>query len=306
MFVLTGATGGLGSQVLKYLLRLVPPSEIAVSLHNPAGASPLISTSGVELRHGDFTNPETLDEAFKGAEKLLIVSYPSIAHELRVKSHINAIDAARRVGVKHIYYTSLAFGDGSVTAVMKAHLDTEAYLKQSGLTYTIIREGIYSESYPLYFGFFNPGQQNNVVNVPGDGAISWVSREDLGEGTARLMALGGYENQTLLLSGSHQNTLTLQEVATTISDMLSRPITLQIVSVDEYITSNRSDNSPRGSEEFLRAWATTYEGLKRGEVARVDPLIEQLLGRPLKPFETTLRETLGVAEDGGAIQQYAK
>lgn len=92
-------------------------------------------------------------------------------YETAVNSHINAIDAAKRVGVKHIYYTSVALagetgvgkkgeekdGEGkSVGAVMRAHLDTEKYLKDSGITYTILREGIYSESYPFYMGSFLP------------------------------------------------------------------------------------------------------------------------------------------------------
>ena len=72
--------------------------------------------------------------------------------------------------------------------MMQAHKDTEAYLKASGLGYTIIREGIYSESYPLYFGFWNPAEEGEEVLVPhSDGGIAWVCREDLGEGTARIM-----------------------------------------------------------------------------------------------------------------------
>ena len=77
---------------------------------------------------------------------------------MRVRNHINAIDAAKRVGITHIYYTSLAFASDSVAAVMQAHLDTEKYLKESGVTYTIIREGIYSESWPLYLGFFDSSE----------------------------------------------------------------------------------------------------------------------------------------------------
>ena len=118
------------------------------------------------MRKGDYADPDSLRAAFSGADKLLLISYPSIAHELRVHMHRNAIDAAKASGVKHIYYTSLAFGFGarkelipasepeSIAAVMQAHLDTEAYLRTIGLTYTVIREGIYSESWPLYFGFF--------------------------------------------------------------------------------------------------------------------------------------------------------
>ena len=155
MIILTGTTGGLGSQILKYILslNLIPPSQIIISLYNTSSA-PTDLPSGVQIRQGDFSRPESLDVAFAGAHTLLLVSYPSIAHKLRVDSHVNVIDAAKRAGIKRIYYTSLAFADGSVSSVMQAHLDTEAYLKQSGLAYTIVREGIYAESYPLYLGKF--------------------------------------------------------------------------------------------------------------------------------------------------------
>ena len=87
-----------------------------------------------------------------------------------------------------MYYTSLAFAGDSCAAVMQAHLDTERYLKESGLKYTILREGIYSESYPLYFGFWNAKDGEDEVLVPySDGGIAWVCREDLGEGTAKIM-----------------------------------------------------------------------------------------------------------------------
>lgn len=147
-----------------------------------------MKSSGVEVRKGDYAKPETLVAAFAGGDKLLIVSYPSIAYEVRVNSHKAAIDAAKRVGIKHVYYTSLMFGDDSQAAVMQAHLATEKYLKESGLTYTIIREGIYSESYPLYFGYWRPGKPGSEVKVPHtEGGIAWVCRDDLGEGTAKLM-----------------------------------------------------------------------------------------------------------------------
>ncbi|OBZ69539.1 Quinone oxidoreductase 2 [Grifola frondosa] len=288
-YVLTGATGGLGSQVLKYLLRLVPASDIAVSLYNPQGASAEIKDAG----------------AFRGADKLLIVSYPSIAHELRAKNHINAIDAAKRCGVKHVYYTSLAFGTGSVAAVMKAHLDTENYLKESGLKYTILREGIYSESYPLYLGFFDPSEGNDEILIPhSDGGIAWVSREDLGEGTAKIMVDGGYENGTFLLSGSR--CLTLQKVGEQVATILGRHIRLKVVSEDEYVKRNVGRPGPRGEEQFLHAWATTYQGLARGELDVVDPLLQRVVGRELKPIEETLKEMLGVAGDAAVMEQYAK
>ncbi len=192
-YVITGVTGRLGSRVLKHLLRLVPASDLAVVIRNLSKVPSEISSSGVEIRQGDFSKPELLDTVFNDTEKLLIISVPSIEHEFRVKHHVNAIDAAKRAGVRHVYYTSLMFGTDSkghltdsVAYVMQAHLDTEAYLAKSGLTYTILREGLYSECYPLYTGFFDHTKDNEVC-VAGDGPIAWVCLDDLGEGTAKLM-----------------------------------------------------------------------------------------------------------------------
>jgi uncharacterized protein YbjT (DUF2867 family) len=154
--VLTGTTGGLGSQVLKHLLRHgVPASSLTLALRDPARAPPSLLSSGARLVRADYADPASLAAAFAGAQRLLLVSSPGIAHAARVAHHRAAIDAARAAGVAHVFYTSLAFAAGadtSATEVMQAHLDTEAYLKASGLVYTIVREGIYAESWPLYLG----------------------------------------------------------------------------------------------------------------------------------------------------------
>lgn len=186
--VLTGTTGGLGSSVLSHLLRLrlFPPTSLIISLHNPSSTP---STS-LETRRGDLTDPTSLRAAFTGADTLFLVSFPSIAYEERVNAHRNAIDACKAAGVKRVVYTSLAFGglaDDSVTEVMSAHLATEAYLKASGLEWIILREGIYAESWSLYAGFLSLENGSEIV-VPGDGGVAWVSRDDLGEATARILA----------------------------------------------------------------------------------------------------------------------
>ena len=161
--LLTGATGGLGSRVLYHLLHTLsaPPSSLLIS--TPRAQPQNLDDNDVEVRQGDFHEPKTLTPVFAGAAVLFLVSYPSIAHSSRVEAHINAIDAAIRAGVKHIFYTSLAFASDSRAEVMRAHIDTEDYLRhtcaRSGCRYTVVREGIYSGSYPLYLGFFDAKTQ---------------------------------------------------------------------------------------------------------------------------------------------------
>lgn len=300
MIVLTGTTGGLGSSVLKHILKLVDPSQLIISLYNPSNA-PLVP-SGVQVRRGDYADPASLDAAFAGAATLLLVSYPSIAHQLRVERHKAAIDAAVRAGIKRIWYTSLAFADDSASEVMQAHLDTEAYLKQSGLVYTIVREGIYAESFPLYLGFFDQNKGTDDVYVPGDGQIAWAARDDLGEATARLIVADTHQNETILLSGPARNDITLAELAALISRLLSRTVRVNIVSVDEYVSRNRDAPPPRNDEEFLRKWAKTFDAMARGETGHVTRLLENVLGRPATPLEEVLALQMG----SGAIEQYAK
>jgi uncharacterized protein YbjT (DUF2867 family) len=304
MYVLTGATGGLGSQVLKSILKLVPANQIIVSLYNTdSSASNYISSLGVTVRHGDYTSPETLKTAFVGGTKLLIVSSPSIHDMERFQQHKAAIDAAVEVGIQHIYYTSLAFSTDSVTAVMKAHLRTEAYLQSQNVKWTIIREGIYSESIALYLGFFDPTfpDEETVIEIPADGGIAWVSRPDLGAGTAKLLTLDDYTNQIVLLSGD--KAYSVAETADLVGKIVNKKVITKLVSVDRYVEKlGKGKQGP----EFAKMWAKTYHGLERGECATVDPLLQNLIG-PLTPLEEVLRKMLlKKGETESTVDQYAK
>ena len=186
MIVVTGATGELGRAVVENLLRYVPASRVAVSVRKPENAQ-AFAVRGVAVHRGDFDEPESLVRSFFGAERLLIISASGIDHESRAQRHRNAIDAAVRAGVGHVYYTSLLPCQDSVAYVMKAHLDTEAYLLASGLPFTILKNGVYAESWQLYLGDVT----GDEVVIPADGTVSWVSRGS-----------GGGDGQTSLRRGA--------------------------------------------------------------------------------------------------------
>jgi hypothetical protein len=113
---------------------------------------------------------------------------------------------------------------------------------------------------------------------------------------------GKYANQTVLLSGC--TALSLSSVAALLSSHLSRPVNLHVVSIDEYVSKHaKPGGDVRSSPDFLRLWATTYPALAASECARVDPLLEQLLGRPPKSFDASLQESLAI---DGTIERYAK
>jgi len=214
----------------------------------------------------------------------------------REAHHFAAIDAARKVGVKHIYYTSLAFGNPSKAGVMRAHIRTEEYLKGlKDVNYTIIREGLYSESWPLYLGYYYKlkEEKRKEVIVAGDGKISWTSIADLGFGTAKVLT-GKEEDwagKTFYLS--QNKTKTLKEIAELVSEAKGTSVQLEVRSRKEYEDFYvEKMGMERASVEW---WSSSYDAVKDGECHITDPTLESIFkeaGRTPKPMEKTVKEMM--------------
>jgi NAD(P)H dehydrogenase (quinone) len=114
--LITGATGKLGSMVVETLLKTVPAEHLAVSVRNPDKVKGLRSR-GIEVRQGDFDRPETLDTAFAGIDRLLLISTDG-DNDTRIRQHTAAVTAAQRANVGFIAYTSL--GNASESSLFLA------------------------------------------------------------------------------------------------------------------------------------------------------------------------------------------
>ena len=131
-YLITGVTGGLGHSLCNTLLDILEPSSIAVSSSSESRAAEFI-TRGVEFRQADYNEPASLAKAFTGIKKLFFVSANEFNTEKRMVMHKNVVDAAKKVGVGHVYYSSLAFGglnETSIIDLQQAHLETEKLLKE--------------------------------------------------------------------------------------------------------------------------------------------------------------------------------
>jgi NAD(P)H dehydrogenase (quinone) len=137
---ITGATGQLGRLVINKLKEKVSPSEIIALARNTAKASDL----GVTVRESNYDQPATLEQALSGVETMLLISSSEVGK--RATQHRNVIKAAKKTGVKRIVYTSLLHADSSPLSLAEEHRATEAGLKESGISYTILRNGWYSEN----------------------------------------------------------------------------------------------------------------------------------------------------------------
>jgi NAD(P)H dehydrogenase (quinone) len=280
--VITGATGGLGSEIARQLLHIAPASLLGVSVRDPGRAEGL-HERGVRVRHGDFDDPATLDDAFEGAKSLLIISTRG-DNEQRVIQHRNAIKAAKRAGVQHLYYTSIVQREGSRFLPAEGHLQTEADLAASGLSYTIFRNGQYIENLPLFLG---SSISTGELALPPDGPVAWVARSDLAEGIARVMLTGGRDQESLLLTGPEA--LDFDDIAAIAGSIVGRPIRRRVVDGGEYARILVSNGAPEGLAAVL---VSGFQSRAAGELALVDPALREIVGRSLLTVDDVLPELL--------------
>lgn len=301
-----GASGKLGFATLSAILehKLFQPSDIIVTTSSTSGAEKLEKARevGVEVRNAHWDDEASFETALQGCEKLFLISSARIEKDFhdappgqgREADHFRALAAANKVGVKHVYYTSLAFQNPSLSRVMKAHERTERFLQESDMPYTLIRQGLYNESWPLYFGHYDlPDDTRSEVPVAGDSKISWTSIPDLGVANALILAAPSQEwaGRTLYLSQSKSHSL--NEIAAMISRARGKEVRLKIVSRaehEEYYTRERGMPEP-----FIQWWSKTYDALNQNECEIHDSTLENLLSkldRTPKSMEQTVQEML--------------
>ena len=242
----TGATGQLGQIVIQKLKQKVIASEIVTLVRTPAKAEHL----GVIAREADYTKSETLDVALKGVDTLLLISGNEIGQ--RAEQHANVIKSAVKNGVKHIVYTSLLHADKSPLSLAPEHIETEKYLKGSGLTYTILRNGWYSENYTasiasaLGLGAF--------YGSAGEGKISSATREDYAEAAVAVLTGTGHEGKTYELAGDKFYTLT--DLAAEISKQTGKDIPYRDIPESDYAAALKSAGLPEGLANAIASWDT--------------------------------------------------
>ncbi|PYH43900.1 putative NmrA-like family protein [Aspergillus saccharolyticus JOP 1030-1] len=319
-YLLTGVTGGLGAHVLEYFLAHVPHSSFAVASSNPAKASEF-TRQGIAFRVVDYNEPSTLASAFQEVENLFFVSSSTFDNERRRRQHQSVVDAAQQAGVKHIWYTSLAYGghtSTSAVAVQQAHYMTEAMLKDSGVAYTSIREGLYTEAFPLFLNWY-PSSTTLYLPIPTGHTpeglehsqrVTFTSRQELGHATARLLLRGGaaYKNQIVVLSA--REAVSFHQIVEYINEARAaagrEPVRVEFVGPEEFVQRNAADDEGGKARGFFEGLLSWHEGIARGEAVVEDGLMAEVLGREPTPASVRIRELL--REVGGEYtwhQNYA-
>jgi NAD(P)H dehydrogenase (quinone) len=270
MIVVTGASGQLGRLVIQSLLSKVPASDIVAAVRNPAKATDLIAL-GVQVRQADYSKPETLDAAFAGAEKVLLISSSEVGQ--RTAQHKNAIDAAKRVGVQLIAYTSLLNATGTPLALAEEHLATEAYLKATGVAHVVLRNGWYTEN---YLASIPPALQHGAfIGSAGEGRIASAARADYAEAAAVVLTQADQAGKIYELAGD--TSYTLADFAAELGRQTGKTIPYVNLPEAEFKAALIGAGLPDGLAFVL---ADSDAGAAKGALFDEQRQLSRLIGRP--------------------------
>ncbi|WP_025846146.1 SDR family oxidoreductase [Paenibacillus ehimensis] len=276
--LVTGATGKLGTKVVETLLKTVPASQLAVSVRNPEKAEGL-RARGVEVRQGDFDRPDSLETAFAGIDRLLMISADG-DNETRIRQHANAVAAAERAGVKFIAYTSIANARESNNFLASTHRATEEAILKTGIPYSFLRNNWYLENELSSI-------QGVVAGAPwvtsaGNGKVGWALQQEYAEAAANVLAGTGHENTIYELSGK---LLTQEEMASALGAVLGKEVPVQQVDDAAYAGIMKAAGVP----DFIIPLLTgIQQGIREGTLEVESSDLEKLLGRPATPIHEAL------------------
>ena len=282
MIVVTGASGQLGRLVIQSLLTKVPASRIVAAVRNPQKASDLAAL-GVQIRRADYTDSASLDAAFQGAEKVLLISSSEVGK--RTAQHEAVIAAAKAAGVGEIVYTSLLHADRSPLSLAGEHVETEALLAASGIPHVILRNGWYAENYT---GAIPAALQHGaLIGAAGAGRISGAARADYAEAAAVVLAESGHAGKTYELAAD--TAWTLADLAAELSRQSGREIPYVNLSETDYAAALVKAGLPDWLSAAIAGWDV---GASQGALYDDGKQLSALIGRPTTALADVVRAAL--------------
>jgi NAD(P)H dehydrogenase (quinone) len=245
-----------------------------------------LAALGVEEREADFDRPETLQAAFRGVERLLLVSTDSLhAPEVRIKQHRAAIQAAVGAGVEHVVYTSLPNAHPTEgPSIPDDHFWTEVALFESGLDWTILRNNLYAEVI-LRFAHFAL-KTGNLVSATQSRGRSYVTREDCAR-TAAAALLNSTGKAIYDVTGPAS--VTHEQVASVLSRLSGKSIQHVNVTSEEVEKGLVAAGIPQFAARSVRE---LDEETSRGYHAIVTTTVTNLTGRVPLSVEDFLQATV--------------
>ena len=284
--LITGATGHLGSAVITTLLKRISADRISVITRQPDKAADFES-KGLKAFLGSYDDINILKQAMKGVDTVLLISSGDQGN--RMQEHKNVIDAAQKMGVQRMVYTSRSLRERSPLAnqLMEEHFQTEDYIKDCGLAYTFFRNILYMDVIPQFIGG-NVALQSGIYLPAGNGAVAYALRSEMGEAMANVLLATDSENKIYNFTGNRS--YTFYDVAIALSELSGNTVNYSNVEENRFKMMMNKRNVP---EPMIGKIVNFITDIKNNQEADVYPDMEISLGRKPASLKEGLRILFG-------------
>lgn len=295
--VVTGASGQYGSSFADKLIARGRGKDLILITRTPEKLAAR-KAQGCEVRYGDFDRPETLADAVRGAERMLLISGTRVG--ARVAQHKAAIDAAAAGGVRHIVYTSFVGIDdpANPAEVRHDHVETERLIKGTGLSWTMLRDAHYADAMILAAGpgFMAAGEW---ANNAGFGKEAMVWREDCVESAVAVLTGEGHEGRTYDITGPELQDF--GQVAALMSEVTGCPLAYRPIDDETQYAIFDAMGIPRrpvdGQSVKGIPWnsddmVSFGQAIREGFLAVCTNDVERLTGRPARSVRRMIEENV--------------
>lgn len=284
--LVTAASGQLGRLVVNALLRTEPAGRIAVTVRRPDAAAGF-EARGLRAHVADYDDPEALAAAFKGVDRVLLISGNALG--TRVAQHRNAIAAAKRAGVSLLAYTSVLHADRSRLGLAEDHRQTEAALRESGVPSVVLRNGWYTENdlaaVPAALS------HGAVLGSSGQGRIASAPRADYAAAAAVLLTSAEPQaGRVYELAGDTR--YTRAELAAELARQYGRPVIYRDLPQADYEAALKGAGLP---PEIAALVADADAAAAQGDLDDASGELGRLLGRATTPLGDTIAATRAAA-----------
>ncbi len=288
MICVTGAGGTVGSEVIKQLESAKAPFRAAYFSNEKAEAA---HARGIDAVIIDYNRPGTLRAAFQGCDKLFLLG-PNALNQTQLE--LNAVEAAKAVGVRHIVKQSVMGAEDEVYDLAKVHRPVEKAIESSGFAWTFLRPNSFMQNVVTYMGATIKAEAA-FYSASGKAKISHVDVRDLATMAVKALTEPNHEGKAYTLTGSEA--LTYDELASQLSKVLGRPISHISLSPADLKNGMLAEGMP---EEIADRMLDLERYYREDQASLITNDIKQVIGRDPRRFAQYARDCASLLQSAKA------
>jgi uncharacterized protein YbjT (DUF2867 family) len=275
MIAVSGATGNIGSEVVRLLLEA--GEKVRVLVRDPSKAAAL--SAKVEVVKADLMQPETLAAAFKGADKAFILvasikDIPTAAGKI--------FEAAEKAGVKHVVFVSSGIIEYAKPAVIGDwHLEGERLLKSTSMQWTMLRPGNFASNSLRWAGMVKAGI---IFSTNAEHPSAVVDPRDIAAVAAKALSSPGHEGKTYVITGPVA--MTAVEQVAILSKAIGKPLRVQVIPEAGALANMMKGGMPEALAAGILELTRPGNNMKQV----VTTTVADVTGRPARTYEEWLRD----------------